>query len=506
MSRENTSTVVVLGGGHNGLTAAVLLAKAGRKVVVLEARETFGGLAARETFHPGYAAPGLHHDTRGVRAALVEELGLARHGLAFRKQPTKIHLARAGSEPIVLDALHASVSGVAQAEVERFAQWRGFLGRVGPALRAALDRPAPEPAGELLPLLEAGLRVRRLGRADMLELLRILPMCAADWMRDALTDERLRAGLALPAVEGSFSGPWSAGSAANLLFREVTSGNEIEGGAAALVDALVKAAKGFGAELRHGAPVRSISLRAGRVAGVVLESGEELACDSVLATCDPKQVFLDLIGAERLPVDLAQDLERVRARGTTAVVRLALSAPLALADGTAVEALRTGESLDAIERAYDAAKYRTVASEPVLDVRVFTGKPHAPSGHSVATALVHAAAFAREGGWDDDAREKLGDDAVRVLSSACPGLEAKLVAREVLTPADLSRRYRLTGGHIHHGEHALDQLLFMRPSTATARYATPIGGLFLGGSGSHPGGGLTCAPGALAAKAWLASR
>lgn len=491
---------VVIGGGHNGLTAAAWLAKAGRKVIVLEAREVLGGLAARETFHPGYAVAGVHHDTRGVRRAIAGALDLERHGLSWCDAPTAIAVP-AGDGPL-LALSGESVAGLSEQEASRYAAWRAFIARVRPALRSLLDRAPPDPGGELWPMLAAGLKIRRLGKRDMLELLRAIPMCVGDWLRDSFTSEPLMAALALPAVAGCYTGPWSAGTAANLLFAEVVADREIDGGPAALILALERAARAHGAELRTSARVSRIVVERGAVTAVELAGGELIACGQVLSSCDPKQTLLELVGEARLSSRLAAALVNLRARGTTAHVRLALAGPLQLADKSEVAALRSGGSLDAIERAFDAAKYQSVADEPVLDVRVYRDG-YAPAGRASASLLVHAAAFDRRGGWDDAAREALGDAAVAVLARHCPELPSRIVGREVLAPADIAARYGVSGGHIHHGEHALDQLLFMRPTIDCARYQTPIAGLYLGGSGSHPGGGVTCAPGALAAKALL---
>jgi phytoene dehydrogenase-like protein len=500
-------SIIVIGAGHNGLTAAATLAKAGEQVTVLEAREQVGGLAAAEEFADGYTVPGVLHDTRGVREAIVDSLGLGRHGLKRSGKPLEICAPRSEGDPIWLRG--DAVEGVDDEDVAALAKWRAFISRVAPVVRAVLDQEPPEPMSDMWAMFKTGLNVRRLGADDMLELLRVAPSCVADWMRDSFTDERLRAALSLPAIEGAYCGPWSAGTAANLLLAEATAEAEIEGGAAALTDALQRAAEGFGATIRTAARVKRIELSGRAVSGVELEDGEVIEAKLVLATCDPKQTFLKLLGSHRIAVSLANRIRVFRTRGTTAKVHLALSGALEIADGTAVEALRTGETLDDIERAFDPAKYRRFAEKPALNVRVPSMRDDglvAEEGHHVVSIIAHHAPYDLEAGWNDDTREALGDAVVDELARHCPKLKERIVAREVLTPVDLEERYGLTGGHIHHGEHAFDQLLFMRPSVDCAKYATPVPGLFLGGSGNHPGGGITCAPGALAARAILARR
>jgi phytoene dehydrogenase-like protein len=507
MSRRR---VVVIGAGHNGLTAAAMIARdpGHDEVIVLEAREDAGGLCARVKITEGYTVPGIFHDTSLLRPAIADVLALERHGLRWRKDPLKVCAPVEGGKPLWItptnvDGERDSLPPKEGATDAGYASWRAFIARIAPVLRDILDRAPADPTGQMWPLVRTGLRVRRLGRQDMLELLRIAPMAAGDWLREAVADERLRTALAHPALEAGFVGPWSPGTAGVLLLREALAGNEVEGGPAALADALEAAATTHGATVRRQAPVASIRVEGKRVRAVVLEGGEELAADVVVATCDPRHTFLSLVGARKIPQRLADDIRVVRMRGTTAKVHLALSGPLELADGTAVECLRTGEKLDDLERAFDPVKYRSLPERPMVEARVWSASDVCPEGHSVVSLLVHHAPFDLEGGWTDAQKERLADAAVRELARHCPTVPERIVARDVLSPADLASRYRLTGGHLHHGEHAIDQLLFMRPTVDCARYATPITGLYLGGSGSHPGGGVTCAPGALAARAVL---
>lgn len=502
--------VVIIGAGHNGLTTAATLAKAGRRVVVLEARSVLGGVAAREEFHAGYASSGLLHDTSSVRTQVVRDLDLERHGLRWRDQPLDICAPQDQGDPIwIRNALgpRSQVEGpLSNGDAEAFARLAALLQRLRPLISRVLDRPAADPLGNPLPLLLDGLALRRLGNADMTELMRTAPMSLADWLRHHLSSERLRAALAVPALEGQFAGPWSASTAANLLLRIAGDGREVRGGPAALVDALAAAARSLGVEIRAKSPVERILVDGGQVRGVRLAGGEEIACGTVAAACDPRHTFLQLVGEQLLPLQLASDIKNLRGRGTTAKVHLALSGPLEVPGAGAVEALRTGDTLDALERAFDAVKYRGFSSQPVLDVRVpsMSATGLCPDGHHVVSILVHYAAYDLDGGWTRDQRQALGDTVVRTLAAHCPTLPEQIIATEILTPADLEDRYGLVAGHIHHGEHAPDQLLFMRPTIQCWRYQTPIGGLYLCGSGSHPGGGITCMPGALAARAILA--
>lgn len=505
--------VVVIGAGPNGLTAAARLSKAGLRVVVLEARGTIGGLAAGEEFHPGYRGPGPLHDAAGLRPAVVEELDLTSHGLRLRSEPPAVvavdgdgaALRLGGGEEPTAVAIEQHSAGDGEA-------WRRYRAHLAPqreVLRQFLDEPPVDLIhAETMGIWELGrraLRLRRLGRRDMMELFRLPTMSVADGLGEWFRSDLLKAALALPAVAGTWMGPRSPGSNLNLLLAEAAAGTGVQGGAVAVVEALARCARAHGAEIRTGARVDGILLDGGAVRGVRLAEGEEVSARQVAASCHPARLLLDLLPPGSIPYRLEHRLARYRSRGTTAHVLLALSAPPEFRgwDGP-VELARLAGSLDAIERAFDAVKYRRISERPVLEVRIPTAcdPSLAPEGHAVASILVHYAPYHREPEWDDAARDQLGDLVLDLLEAHAPGVRGSVVARQTLTPHDLEARYAIPGGHIHHGEHALDQIL-VRPVPECARYATPIRGLFLCGSGSHPGGGLTCAPGALAAAAML---
>jgi phytoene dehydrogenase-like protein len=333
-------------------------------------------------------------------------------------------------------------------------------------------------------------------------------MCVADFLNERFESPLLVEALAAPAVASTWSGPWSAGTMTNFLLRECAGGEAIAGGPPALVQALLAAGRAAGAELRTGAEVRRIRLDRGKVAGVALASGETIDAPVVLSSADPKRTLLELLPPGSLPLKVEEEFHRVRSRGTAAKVHLALSGPLKLAgsDGRLDEAIRIGGGhVDDLERAFDAIKYRRFSDRPHLEIRVPTvADPSlAPSGHHVVSILASFAPYNLEGGWTAEARERLGDAVLSVLEQHAPDVRQQIVAREVLTPADLEARFALTGGQLHHGELALDQLLVMRPSPSAARYRTAVPGLFLGGSGSHPGGGVRPTAGLLAAEAVL---
>jgi phytoene dehydrogenase-like protein len=510
--------VIVIGGGHNSLTAAGLLAKAGRKVLVLEKRDRLGGLAAMEEFHPGYRVPGLLHDTASVRPSVIDALELQRHGLALRHDeiPIFLPLSSGGGLHLQRNAVAAGteIRNFSMEDASRYAEFQEFLERIRPFFLRVLDRPAPELAasgwGHLFELAGSALALRRLSQKDMIEILRIGPMSVADWLNERFEGSLLKAGLAQSAVLGTWMGPWSAGTVVNFLLDELRRGFEILGGPAALVAALEASCRSRGAEIRTGCAAARILIDSGRVRGVALQDGSEITAGIVVSGCDPKRTVLQLIDPRDIPSSMATAISHWRCRGTTAKLHLALSGPLEFSGrpGTRIEAARTGEELDDLERAFDAVKYDECSHVPILDVRIPTiSDPSlAPEGHHVVSILASFAPYHLRGGWTEERRKSFGDAVVAALSKAAPSLSDRIVAGELLTPVDLEERYGITGGHIHHGEHALDQLFSLRPHPSCARQATPLPGLFLASGGTHPGGGITCASGALAAEAVLTRR
>jgi phytoene dehydrogenase-like protein len=289
-----------------------------------------------------------------------------------------------------------------------------------------------------------------------------------------------------------------------LLLWECASRNNIVGGPQALINALAKAAQEAGVEIRTSTEVEKILLdEEGIVKGVRIKGGEEISVAKVAASCTPKETFLNLFDTFELEYELDHWIEKVRSRGTTAKVNIAINKKVEL-NGQVVEYARTGNSFDEMEKAFDPVKYGEVTSNPFLDIHIPTlSNPSlAPEGHSVVSVLVHQVPYHLKAGWDTESKKKLGDDVLRVLETYAPGISNAVVKMEVLTPVDLEERYALAEGHIYHGEHFVDQLI-TRPIPSCSRYATPVSGLYLCGSGSHPGGGITCAPGSMAAAAIL---
>jgi phytoene dehydrogenase-like protein len=520
--------VIVVGAGQNGLAAAARLAGAGRKVVVLERRDAIGGLAGMIELHPGYRVPGILHDEGRVSPRAATKLGLERHGLAFRDAPPVL-LAEAGGRGILVGSgggngrlgadgadgaeAAAEIRARSRHDGESYARYRGFFARLRPLLESVMSSPppplSPASAGDFWEIAKRGGKLWRHGRHDTLELMRVAPMCVADFLDEQFETPLLVEGLAAPAVIGTWAGPWSAGTNTNLLLAEAVPGRHLVGGPPALVAALERAARAAGAEIRTGAEVVRLRIENGRAAGVALAGGETLDAATLVLTCDPKRAFLELIAPGTLPIRIEDEYRRIRARGTAAKVHLALSGPLELAarPAQAFEHIRIGGGhVDDLERAFDAIKYHEVSPRPHLEIRVPTvADPNlAPAGHHVVSILASYAPHDVAGGWTDKRRADFLESVLATLESHAPDVRRRIVAQELLTPGDLEARYALTGGQLHHGEPALDQLLVMRPTPSAARYATSVPGLYLGGSGSHGGGGVTFAPGLLAAAAALA--
>ncbi|MBT3218258.1 MAG: NAD(P)/FAD-dependent oxidoreductase [Proteobacteria bacterium] len=485
--------IVVIGGGHNGLCAALQLAKAGNKVTVLERRPIVGGICAAEEFHPGYRTTGLLHDSYTIRPALVQALGLPMVDVPPLFCPKK-----EGSGVLLSELEGEDAAGLAK--------YNALIADIRPFVTSLLDAPAPHIGEEasLWPLIKTAIGLRRLGKQIMLELMRIGPTCADDLLDEYFDNPTVKAMLLTRALPGTWMGPRSPSSTATLLLTECLAGQEVVGGPAAVVEHLQQACQKAGVDIRLSQEATSIGVKDGAVSSV--SCGEEtINASVVLAAIDPRQALLDLVPPLHLPPLIERDIADVRSRGTTAKVNLALSGPLEFACRTgSFERVVIGEHPLDMERAFDDVKHRRLPRQPWLDIRVPTvSQPSlAPDGHHVVSILVHCAASDLDVGWNEAQKTALFESVLTALATYAPSARDRIVGHETLTPADLDERYALRG-HIYHGEHALDQLWVMRPTAALARHDTPIKGLFLGSSGTHPGGGVTCGPGLLAAQAIL---
>ncbi|MGZ5437323.1 MAG: phytoene desaturase family protein [Pyrinomonadaceae bacterium] len=513
------SDVIILGSGHNALVTAYYLAKAGLKPLVLERREAIGGACVTEEFHPGFRCSTLASSTGPLLPQIVNDLQLQKYGVEVIKPAVKVCALNLSGPPISIyeDARRTSeeLAAVSPHDAAKYPEFVATFERIGRALRPLLTLTPPNidapSKSELWNLGKLGWAVRGLGKKDEYRLLRYGPMAVADLAAEWFETESLRAIVAARGIFGAFAGPWSAGTCGQLLLQAANDGSAIapaafvKGGMGALTQALAKAATEAGADIRTNAEVARIEVADGRVSKVVLSSGEELPAWTCVSSHDPGVTFLELIDPGELEPSFRNKIQNYRAVGTVAKVHLALTALPKFENGS-VEKLsgriHIGPEIDYIERAFDAAKYGEFSPEPYMDITspTFTDSSLAPKGAHVISIHAQFAPYElKEGDWDAR-REELGDVIVSVLSAYAPNLKNLIVGRQVLTPLDLERTYGLSGGHIHHGEMSLDQLFAFRPVIGYARYRTPIAGLYLCGSGTHPGGGVTGAPGFTASR------
>jgi phytoene dehydrogenase-like protein len=507
---------VIVGGGHSGLITAFYLAKAGLKPLVLERREHVGGVAATEEFHPGFRCSALLHAEGPLRSDVARDLKL--RGLEMlRPDPRLTALGADGRALALHEDAKTTADGLKQFsanDAARYPEFAKTLAQVSGVIAEVLALTPPEidnpSVGDAWGMLNAGRKFRALGRKDMFRLLRWGPMAVADFVAEWFETELLRAVLAGRGIFGGNFGPWSAGSTMVLLLHAAADPHPAgpaavpRGGMGALTAALAEAAKAAGAQIRTGADVAQILVKDGMVTGVALTNGEELAASAVVSGADPRRTFLKLIDPAHLEPNFIAKLQHYRSHGTTAKVNLALGALpkfKALAAAPAGR-IHIGHEIDYLERAFDGSKYGRLPEHPYLDVSIPTvlDASLAPAGKHVMSVAVHHAPYKlRATDWHSQ-RENLGETVINTLAEHAPGLAGSIEGRQVLTPLDLEQRYGLTGGHIFHGDLALDQLFTMRPLLGWARYRGPLQGLYLCGSGTHPGNGLTGGSGANAAR------
>lgn len=516
--------VIVIGGGHNALVAAFYLAKGGKSPLVLERRAVIGGCATSEEFAPGYRAATLAHTLGPIRASIVRDMQLEKRGVRFVHPDPRLVAPGSDGRALVFASDPSrtadAIRPFSSKDAAKYPEFCATMARVGGFLAGLLEMTPPSidapSAGEMWDLLKTGRKFRALGRKESFALLRWGPMAVADLVAEWFETDLLQAAIAARGIHGTAMGPWSAGTGAVLLLAAAIDPSPggasvtAAGGPGAVTRAMGDAARQAGAEIRTGSGVTRILVKDGAAAGVVLADGTQIPATTVISGADPRHTFLGLVDPVELDPGFVTRIRNYRCPGTVAKLNFALRGLPAFrgVTGDAAAALRgrvhVGPGIDYLERAFDASKYGDVADAPYLDVAFpsLHDPSMAPAGRHVMSVHMQYAPYNRRGGWDGQA-DTLAATVLRTLEAHAPGIGALVEHRQVFTPFDLERTFGLTGGHIHHGELALDQLFTMRPTLGWADYTTPIRGLYLCGSGTHPGNGLTGGSGANAARAIL---
>ena len=520
---------IIVGGGHNGLVCAAYLAKAGKKVLVLERRHLVGGAAVTEEVYPGFKYTVCSYVVSLLRPAIIRDLHLSRFGLhvvplesTLTPYPDGRSLLRT-ADP---DQTRREIAAFSRRDADVYPEFGKAMGQLARFAKPIIDEEAPDPASfnprELLRLLGLGKRFRALGD-DMAALqFKLTTMSAVDFLSEWFETDELIAPMSCSGIIGTMLGVKSPGTAYVLLHHymgEIDGSSRswgfARGGTGAISQAIAQSAQHFGAEIRCNAAVSRIKVHRGEATGVVLENGDELEAKIVVSGCDPRLTFMGLVGEDELPGEFATGIRRFKYRGSSGKVNLALDRFPDFAcrpgDGSHVRGdINISPSTDYLERAYDEAKYGAFSSKPFMNI-VFPSlldRDMAPPGKHVMSIFVQYAPYHLADGpetWPAH-KEAFGDAVIDTLSEYCPTLKDSILHRQVVTPWDLEKDFGLTEGNIFHGELSLDQLLFQRPVQKWAHYKTPIRRLWLCGSGTHPGGGVMGAPGQLAASKILTTR
>ena len=511
---------VIVGGGHNGLVNAAYLARAGLRVLVLERRHLVGGAAVTEEIYPGFKYSVCSYVVSLLRPEIIRELALPRHGLeilpiesTFTPLPNGDHLVRWADH----DQTRREIYRHSPRDAEAYDELGQLLYHLALAVKPILSMVPPDITSlkprDLFGMVRLGRHFRALGEEKFFSLHKLMMMSSADFLDEWFETDALKATMSASGIIGTFLGPRSPGTAYVLLHHYIGEIDGVfrawgfaKGGTGALSEAIAGAAKEFGAEIRTEAPVAQLIVNNGRAVGVALESGEEIYAGIVVSALDPKRTFLKLIESTALPPEFLDSIRRYKIRGSSGKVNLALSE---LPNFTCLPgpgphlrgAISISPNVEYLERAYDDAKYGHFSRRPYMDIVIpsLIDPSMAPPGKHVMSIFVQYAPSQLNGGWNEERREEFGDAVIDTLAEYAPNIKDIILHRQVLSPWDLEQQFGLTEGNIFHGELALHQLFCLRPAVSWTDYTTPLRNLYQCGSGTHPGGGISGAPGRLAA-------
>ena len=508
----NSQSVVIVGGGHNGLVCATYLAKAGLRVQILEAREIVGGAAATASFAEEYKTSSLAHILHSLSPKVIQDLELVKSGLALGSTVDTIALDRDGQH-VTLGQELVSGDGLGDKDIEAYStfkqEFRAYAKALEPLMMNKPPRLKDMDLKDKFTLSKIGWAMRfGLGAESMREFLRVGGINIHDVLNEVFDDDRVKGALAADAVIGHHMGPRTPTTVLTYLHRlrgELGGSQTLPtGGMGQVVDALVKAASKAGVSIRTDARVKRILVANGKTGGVELQNGEQVIADIVISNADAKTTFLDLVGTQDLDAMFVHRIHTTRTKGNVAKLNFAVS-ELPAIEGLTPQQLSQrliiAPSMQYVEHAFNHAKYGEYSESPVLEIVIpsINDSGLAPRGHHVMSVCASFAPYDLKDGWQQN-RSTFMDKINTLIGEYMPDFSNHIVESQLLTPVDIESEYNMTGGHWHHGELTIDQSFMMRPVHGSAQYDTPVEGLFLCGAAAHPGGGVTGVPGHNAAQ------